>query len=305
MERAKVEEVLKVVACSLSRLKWRLKPYPKRRLETDILALCTGMRPVVMVDYGGKMPELQEQLCAFLEFIQKEAPITFEQLRVMIIEDMIYLLNMREFAEYVGWSLSSEAKLLFVDLEQDPPKMVTKPSESLVAMQLVSIQKLFSSLFTVDGVNYDILDCHRKDDKLNAKSVIPECKSQVSQLIDLSITMKDAQVTLPTLNGWLLGYPVVYLFGKDHISDAIYNLSTKFLHLYRVFVCRNVAHANTSQLDELMSFSVPYDLSVEGRNEPWAEAFWLHMQAKWERCKQAWRCLQMEVSECHPQAIVL
>lgn len=37
----------------------------------DILALCTGMRPVVMVDYGGKMPELQERLCAVLKLSQK------------------------------------------------------------------------------------------------------------------------------------------------------------------------------------------------------------------------------------------
>ena len=37
----------------------------------DILALCTGMRPVVMIDYGGKMPELQDHLCALLKFIQQ------------------------------------------------------------------------------------------------------------------------------------------------------------------------------------------------------------------------------------------
>lgn len=37
----------------------------------DVLALCTGMRPVVMIDYGGKMPELQERLCALLEHSQK------------------------------------------------------------------------------------------------------------------------------------------------------------------------------------------------------------------------------------------
>lgn len=36
----------------------------------DVLALCTGMRPVVMIDYGGKMPELQQRLCALLKLIQ-------------------------------------------------------------------------------------------------------------------------------------------------------------------------------------------------------------------------------------------
>jgi hypothetical protein len=37
----------------------------------DILALCTGMRPAVMIDYGGKMPELQERLCQLMKLIQK------------------------------------------------------------------------------------------------------------------------------------------------------------------------------------------------------------------------------------------
>jgi len=37
---------------------------------------------------------------------------------------------------------------------------------------------------------------------------------------------------------WLLGYPVVYLFGKEHISDAIYNLATKYLHIfYAIYPC--------------------------------------------------------------------
>jgi len=50
---------------------------------------------------------------------------------------------------------------------------------------------------------------------------------------------------------------------------------------------------------------VPYDLSMRGSNEEWAEAFLAQMQAKWERCASAWKSLKMEVSECNPQAIVL
>ena len=37
----------------------------------DILVLCTGMKLVIMIDYGGKMPELHEQLCANMKLIQK------------------------------------------------------------------------------------------------------------------------------------------------------------------------------------------------------------------------------------------
>ncbi|KAG5530780.1 hypothetical protein RHGRI_025678 [Rhododendron griersonianum] len=282
----------------------------------DMLALCTGMRPVIMVDYGGKMPELQEHLCGVLKLSQKESSM-FENLRVMVIEDMIYLIHIKWLAEFVRSSLNSETELLFADLEQDPPKMITHAEESSVAMELVSVQKWFSLIFPVDRMNSDPLPSHRIDSMSSGKSRIEELvMSQSSELIDLSRCMQETEITIPTLNGkrslydildggtillkceinpvfcyrWLLGYPIVYLFSKEHISDAIYNLSTKSLHLFKVLV---------------RSFSVPYELSLEGRNEPWAETFISQMRAKWERCKQVWGSLHMEVSSCYPQAIVL
>ncbi|XP_059654608.1 uncharacterized protein LOC132301359 isoform X2 [Cornus florida] len=233
-----MEETLKVLESSLSQTKWRLKSASKRRLETDVLALCMGMRAVIMVDYGGKMPELQERLCAFLKLSQKESSI-FEHLRVMVIEDMIYLIHVTGLAEFVKISLDSETEMQFVDLEQDPPKMISQAEKSSLIMQLVSIQKLFSLVFPADGKNNDLVPCHRTDSKTNAESsIVEQSTSQSSEFIDLSSCMQDTQVTVPTLNGWLLGYPVVYLFGKEHIADAIYNLSTKSLHLFKILVCR-------------------------------------------------------------------
>lgn len=305
MEVVELDEALNVLDSSLSLMKWRLKSQSKRRLEIDILALCTGMRPVVMIDYGGKLPELQERLCALMKLIQKQSPI-FEHLKVMVIDDMIYLIHVKGLAEYVRSSLSLEAQLHFVDLEQDPPKMITQAENSPVGMQLISIQKSFSLLFPEDGIKDDPLPCHRTEYMGDATSSTHELvTSQSSDFIDLSSCMQDTQVTVPTLNGWLLGYPVVYLFSKEHIADAIYNLSTKSLRIFKISVCRNAAPSKGSQLEELLSFSVPYDLSMGGSKEQWAEAFLVHMQEKWERCKPAWRSLEMEVSECYPQAIVL
>ncbi|XP_030969396.1 uncharacterized protein LOC115989716 isoform X1 [Quercus lobata] len=305
MEVAELDEALKVLDSSLSLIKWRLKSQSRRRLEIDILALCTGMRPVVMIDYGGKMPELQERLCALIKLIQKQSPI-FEHLKVMVIEDMIYLIHVKGLSEYVRSSLSLEVPLLFVDLEHDPPKMITQAENSPVGMQLISIQKFFSTLFPQDGIKDDLLPCHRTESMGDATSSTHELvTSQSSEFIDLSSCMHDTLVTVPTLNGWLLGYPVVYLFSTEHIADAIYNLSTKSLRIYKILVCRNAAPSKGSQLEELLSFSVPYDLSMGGSKEQWAEAFLAHMQEKWERCRPAWSSLQMEVSECYPQAIVL
>ncbi|KAK3204405.1 hypothetical protein Dsin_018451 [Dipteronia sinensis] len=293
-----MEETLKVLDSCLSTIKWRLKSSAKLRLQIDILSLCTGMRPVIMVDYGGKMPELQEHLCALLKLCQQESRI-FERLRVMVIEDMIYLIHVEGLAEVVSSSLNSEAELQFVDLEQDPPKMITLTEKSSLGMQLKSVQKLFSSFFPLSGENDDL------DHTVNAKSPDVPIASQSSEFIDLSSCMNDTQITVPTLNGWLLGYPVVYLFSKEHIADAIYNLSTKSLRIFKVLVCRNGSTYKGSPPEELMSFSVPYDLSMGGSNEPWAEMFMAQMQSKWGKCKQTWRTLQMEVSECYPQAIAL
>ncbi|AEE79932.1 hypothetical protein ISN44_As03g051360 [Arabidopsis suecica] len=293
MEVPSSEELLQFLSSCLSQIKWRLKSNSKRRLEIDVLALCTGMRPVVMIDYGGKMPELQNRLLSLLELIREGLPV-FKDLKVMVIEDMIYLINVRSLPKFVSSSLDSEPELFFIDLEQDPPKMVTQSKESNLGMQLRSIQKLFSSTFPLDDSNTD------------TTTVLDEANSsQTSLCIDLSCCLQDTKVTIPTLNGWLLDYPVVYLFGTDHIEEAIYNLSTKSLRLFKVLVCRNGTTEKDSHLEELTSFSVPYDLSMEGSKEVWAEKFLERMSSRWEECKHIWRSLDLQVSECYPQAIVL
>nr|GLL47742.1 uncharacterized protein LOC109161605 [Ipomoea trifida] len=53
----------------------------------------------------------------------------------------------------------------------------------------------------------------------------------------------------------------------------------------------------------LNGFSVPYELSLEGSDEPWAQAFLAHMQAGLKKCDQVWSSLRMEVVGCYPQAI--
>jgi hypothetical protein len=121
----------------------------------------------------------------------QESPI-FEHLLVMVIEDMINLIHVGGLAEHVRLSLSPEAQLLFVDLEQDPPKVgsccrllisvvftfnhappllfgegslfifvqqMTPAEKSPIGMQLVSIHKSFSFslLFPQDGMKDDLL----------------------------------------------------------------------------------------------------------------------------------------------------
>ncbi|KAK6146309.1 hypothetical protein DH2020_020178 [Rehmannia glutinosa] len=302
MDAAELEEVLRVFEASLSHIKWRLKPSSKRRLQTDILALCSRMRPCIMVDYGGKMPELGDHLCAFLSHCKKESSI-FELLHVMVIDDMIYLIQVRALAEFVKSSLSMETAMLFVDLENDPPKMITLTEKSPAIMQLMSALKLFSSVFHADGVIIYHLQNH---DACTTRSTLDgDTASKSSELVDLSRCLQESHVTIPTLNGWLLGYPVIYLFGKDSIEHAVYNLSTKSLHIYQIYVNRVNASSKEYRKEELMSFTVPYDLSLEGSNEAWARSFLAQMRERWENCKHVWESLHMEVTGCYPQAIAL
>lgn len=304
MEAEEVDGVLRVVEFSLSQVKWKLRPSSKRRLETDILALITEMRPVIMVDYGGKMPELQERLCSFLSHCQKESSV-FEFLKVMVLEDMIYLIHTRSFANFMKSSLDMETQVLFIDLEQDPPKIVAQNHISPAVLQLQSIQKRFSTVIQSDGILQSEGTSVFNDDAAPKSSAGNFSVSTSSMSIDLSSWIRETQVTIPSLNGWLLGYPVVYLFSKEHIQDAVYNLSTKSLHLFHLFVNRNVTSNRVSQREELMSFSIPYELSLDGSDEPWAKAFLARMQTKLERCKQVWGSVQMEVRSCYPQAIAL
>ncbi|XP_020261523.1 uncharacterized protein LOC109837613 isoform X4 [Asparagus officinalis] len=217
MEAGAAEEILKLLDSSLSVIKWRLRPSSKRRLETDVLALCAGLRAVVMVDYGGKMPELQNHLCSLLSLISKMVSVQESTillpLRVMIIDDMIYMVHPKELAEYAVASLSSETQLLFIDLAKDPPKMLLHTDQNLVLSELLSIQKLFLSIFSVDDTCAQPSGC---------KAIDNVCAStpQISELIDLSGIMKDVQITLPTLNGFTVPYDLSLREEKEPWAEA-------------------------------------------------------------------------------------
>ncbi|XP_071938634.1 uncharacterized protein [Coffea arabica] len=261
MEVAKLPEILSVFESSLSQIKWKLRPSSKRRLETDVLALITEMRPVVMVDYGGKMPELQEQLCSFLDSCQKESPV-FELLKVMVIEDMIYLIHARALAEFVKSSLNLETEVVLIDVEQDPPKMMAQNYKSSAAAEFLSIQKKFYSLFHSNPVKRDLLQCEGTETRTGTGT------SNSTGVIDLSSWIQETEVTIPAINGWLLGYPVVYLFCKEHIEDAVCNLSTKSLNLYQIFVSRKaISQANFRNCWTKMNLKYCRDTAVEDKGK--------------------------------------
>ncbi|XP_020592070.1 uncharacterized protein LOC110032701 isoform X2 [Phalaenopsis equestris] len=303
MDIRDAEEILCLLDSCISAIKWRLRPSAKRRLETDVLALCTRLRAVVMVDYGGKMPELQDHLRDLLSSMRKECTLLLP-LNIMIIEDMIYMVHVEGMAELSNLSL--QQRLHFVNLEADPPQLILQTNQTLSMSEFVSVQKLFSSIFpcnavvnTIHGAMPSSMDqsVELLQRNTNLASIADLAASQQCEIIDLTSFLKDMQITIPALNGWLLGYPVVYLFRKEHAADAVYNLSTKYLHIYKIVICRLQTPSRKACEEELLSFSVPYELSLEREKEAWAEAFFAHMLAKFETCKQVWSRIRLEVEE--------
>ncbi|CAD5178919.1 unnamed protein product [Musa acuminata subsp. malaccensis] len=324
MELRDCEELLKVLDSCLSRIKWRLRPLARRRLETDILALCTRLRPVILVDYDGIMPKLQENLSALLFLAQKESN-DLQYLRIMILDDMAYIIHVKELAEHVLSSLGSEQQLTLLDLEQYPMKILSPREENEVASDFVLIQKLLSSAFPVEvekGHMPSVLPSLGKPgvetSHLNAvglSNLNGHSAPQPADVIDLSSFLQDVRVTLPSLNGWLLGYPVTYLFSKEHAEKASYNLSTKSLRIFKIFICRKTSGSQLYE-NELMrqvffclnlNFTVPCDMSQRLDKEPWIEAFLVRLSEKLRRCEQIWASmrLEMEVKESHQQSVVL
>ncbi|KAB5516269.1 hypothetical protein DKX38_026917 [Salix brachista] len=120
----------------------------------------------------------------------------------MVIEDMIHLIHVRGLAEYVKSSLNLEVELFFVNLEEDPPKMVTQAEESTLVTELTRVLRLFSSFLPLNGNCNDLVSHQMLDSVANAEfSDSKPATSQSSDFIDLSCCMQNTEITVPTLNG--------------------------------------------------------------------------------------------------------
>ncbi|CAL5087361.1 unnamed protein product [Urochloa decumbens] len=256
------EEMLRVVEACAVRIRWRLRPGSKRRLLNDILFLCTGLRPVVLVDYGGTMPQLQENLCSLLHHAQQ----------------------------------------LLTDIEAND-----------TVLELVSIQERFSAKYPVDtAVDMHVIQAgiSKQMQGLPERTIDVECTdnhvdNRTLLVVDLSAFLETAQIALPSLNGWLLGYPVTYLFRNESAEAAIQNLSKHSLHIYRVYVCGSCQSGAKQSEEELMSFSVPCCVSMKRDEEPWAKSFIARMSEKLRRCNQVWASIRLEVEVFQSQSQVI
>ncbi|PAN13358.1 hypothetical protein PAHAL_2G331000 [Panicum hallii] len=296
-EAGAFEEMLRVVEACAVRIRWRLRPGSKRRLLNDILFLCTGLRPVVLVDYGGTMPQLQENLCSLLHHARQEQST----------------ICTGGLAEHASPKERSQHQLAFVDLEKSCCRLLTNIEANDTVLELVSIQDRFSVKYPVDAaVDVPVIQpgITKQMSGLPERTIDAECTDnhvddRTLLVDDLSSFLKTAQIALPSLNGWLLDYPVTYLFRNGSAEAAIQNLSKHSLHIYRVYVCGSYQSGAKQSEEELMSFSVPCGLSTKRREEPWAKSFIARMSEKLRPCSQVWTSVRLEVEVFHSQSQVI
>ncbi|KAF7066616.1 hypothetical protein CFC21_072569 [Triticum aestivum] len=306
-EAGAYEEMLRVVEACAARIRWRLRPQSKRRLLNDITFLCTGLRPVILMDYGGMMPQLQENLCSLLHHARQEASI-LNPLRVMVMKDMLYLIHAEGLAEHVSPNARSQHQLAFVDLEKSCCELLANTEKNETMLELLSIQDRFSAAFPLE-VDVEPGTTKQKSG-LPERATDMECAGisipdTTSLVVDLSAFLEGTQIALPSLNGWLLGYPVTYLFRNESGEVATQNLSKHSLHIYRIYMVRNRNSDAKQSEEELLSFSVPCDMSVKRNEEPWAKAFLARMNGKLERCSHVWASVRLEIEVFQSQSGVI
>lgn len=80
-----------------------------------------------------------------------------------------------------------------------PFQLMTHANKSPSMMQLLSAQKLFSSVFLADGLIHDNLQRH--ESHVAGSRLVRVAAAESSELVDLSCCLQGSQVTIPTLNG--------------------------------------------------------------------------------------------------------
>ncbi|PUZ71536.1 hypothetical protein GQ55_2G320400 [Panicum hallii var. hallii] len=216
-------------------------------------------------------------------------------------------------AEHASPKERSQHQLAFVDLEKSCCRLLTNIEANDTVLELVSIQDRFSAKYPVDAaVDVPVIQpgITKQMSGLPERTIDAECTDnhvddRTLLVVDLSSFLKAAQIALPSLNGWLLDYPVTYLFRNGSAEVAIQNLSKHSLHIYRVYVCGSYQSGAKQSEEELMSFSVPCGLSTKRREEPWAKSFIARMSEKLRRCSQVWKSVRLEVEVFHSQSQVI
>lgn len=285
----------------LPTLKMRLRASVRRRLAVDIMALSTGLRAAAMLDYVPCTPLMLQQLSQLLFHISQEVHEVAD-LRVLHMEGCGYLIHPSYLLEYMDRSLNSPSQLFFVVLDDDSPRKACQAEHEGIVKNLSGIQQRISSLLVQDVKSCSLTGTQESNGE-NATTNVIEAGNSTS----------GSGILLPTLNGWLLGYPVVYFFVEENASRAGRCVAGGAVQLHQVLVSSSLLNPSnfqsdaelTYEEDELLSFTVPSDLSPSGLGEDWAQLFLQKVTESVERACVVWSSVRMEVTTRKMEFMVL
>ncbi|KAL4525018.1 hypothetical protein Ndes2526B_g07199 [Nannochloris sp. 'desiccata'] len=222
-------------------------------LLRDILAVASGLRPSFLLDYLVIDSErLVSIISTGLDLLPQQLLET-QQLCVLALDNCCLVTNLKIFHE--GQSFP-----LFIEFEDNigGGGMTVRWANSSeeAAMQ--------NNLF---ALRYAVL------------AQLPPLLATRVPIIDLDAISRTLEVTMPTLNGWLLGYPVCYaVHDMANAESASRCLCTTTLKLYSVFTKLEKILASKESKDAVVSplfaFSVPMQLVESDR--------WQERKHQWE-----------------------
>eukprot|EP00850_Spirogloea_muscicola_P006682 SM000032S12066 [mRNA] locus=s32:323842:327845:+ [translate_table: standard] len=170
-----------------------------RRLAYDLLCLCSGMRATVMLDYMCIHPS---QLAAVLANLFQRIRVS-SSLGVMYMGGCSYVYHEKNLLSTGQATLDGlHFTTNFIILTAEGAKFAGPEQHKFIHEQLVHFLAHMSSLL----------------------NDMPAQGGVAGQYLDLEGYCQEGQLPLPTLNGWLLGYPVVYYFRKQQ-QNAVTGLS--------------------------------------------------------------------------------
>jgi hypothetical protein len=224
----------------------------------------SGLKPAFLVDYFPFMSAhlLSEAASAVLSSLSNT---TNDKYVICSVEDAHFFVNISHFKNHNNKAHHHHHSPLFIEFHLEQ----SRSSSAILAPTWASEDTRNPLLHTLHGIIQDI------DSTIPRFSTIPTS----IPLFDLTSKLKNAStsICLPTLSGYLLNYPVIYVVkDMEHSQAASRCLSSCTLHLYTVHIVDDGDRDDNydGKQQPLLAFSIPRQLAED--------ACWKETYSEWK-----------------------